>query len=55
MIEITNMDIISTNPIGRPTSGSCASRTGISVAPAAVRIRVAKIERIEIATITTAR
>lgn len=54
MMAVISIAIISTNPIGRPISGSCAKITGISIEPVALMMRVARIERIETSVTPTA-
>lgn len=54
MIPVISIAMISTNPIGKPISGSCAKITGISIEPVALIMRVAIIERIETSVTPTA-
>lgn len=54
MIALINIAITIRKPRGNPSSGNWANKTGISVAPVALKIKVARIERIEIPIITTA-
>ena len=54
-MAVMSIAIISMKPIGKPIRGNWARITGISTEPTALITKVARIDRIEISVIPTAR